>query len=307
MPIKNFGVIINPSAGKGQGAAKGRLVLEVLRQAQQNFTDLSGSSLEEANANARRAISDRLVDALIVVGGDGIAHLGVNIACDTGVTLGIIAAGTGNDLARSLGLPEHDVEAAARAILELADKPSRVDAIRASTSDGDFWFFGSASAGFDALVNQRANQMTWPKGPRRYELAMVAELAKFKPIHYQAIIDGEHRSFDAMLCAVANGPAFGGGMMIAPHASIDDGYLDLFIVHAMSRAELLKVFPKVYTGRHVTHPAVEFVRAKQVKISSGKMPVYCDGEPRGFSPLTATAVPEALSVFANRNSAAGNL
>jgi diacylglycerol kinase (ATP) len=307
VPVKNFGVIINPSAGKGQGAAKGRIVLDVLREAKQPYTDLSGANLDEANANARHAINDSLVDALIVVGGDGIAHLGVNIACDTGVTLGVIAAGTGNDLARSLGLPEHDVAAAARAILAVADKPTRVDAIRAETSDGDFWFFGSASAGFDALVNQRANQMTWPKGPRRYELAMVAELAKFKPIHYEATIDGKHRSFDAMLCAVANGPAFGGGMLIAPHATIDDGYLDLFIVHAMSRVELLKVFPKVYTGRHVTHPAVEFVRAKQVKLSSGNMPVYCDGEPRGHSPLTATVVPNALSVFANRDLAAGNL
>jgi diacylglycerol kinase (ATP) len=254
--------------------------------------------MDEANSNARHAINDGKIDGLIVVGGDGISHLGVNIACDTGIALGIIAAGTGNDLARSIGMPEGDVVAGTHAVLDKLESPRKVDAIKAHSSTGQFWFFGTASAGFDALCNQRANEMSWPKGQRRYDIAMVLELAKFKPIHYEATIDGEHRSFDAMLCAVANGPAFGGGMLIAPDAKVDDGELDLFIVHAMSRIELLKVFPKVYTGRHVTHPAVEFVRAKSVKLSSGNMPVYSDGEARGHSPLTATVVPGALSVFA---------
>jgi len=294
----HLGVIINPSSGRGKGAARGELVLKTLDERGQSYLNLSGGTIDEANANARHAINDGLIDGLVVVGGDGIAHLGVNIACDTGITLGIVAAGTGNDLARSLAMPEGDVVAGTHAVLDKLDSPRRVDAIKAHSSTGQFWFFGTASAGFDALCNQRANEMTWPKGPRRYDIAMVLELAKFKPIHYEGTIDGEHRSFDAMLCAVANGPAFGGGMLIAPDAKVDDGYLDLFIVHAMSRLELLKVFPKVYTGGHVTHPAVEFVRAKSVKLSSGNMPVYSDGEARGHSPLTSTVVAGALSVFA---------
>ena len=297
MPMR-LGLIINPSSGRGKGAARGQVVLGVFETRGQEFIDLSGDSIDQANANARHAINDGLIDGLVVVGGDGIAHLGVNISCDTGIPLGIIAAGTGNDLARSLGLPEGDVAAGANAVLDRLASPRRVDAIKAHSSTGDFWFFGTASAGFDALCNQRANQMSWPKGQRRYDIAMVLELAKFKPIHYEATIDGAHRSFDAMLCAVANGPAFGGGMLIAPDAKIDDGYLDLFIVHAMSRLELLKVFPKVYSGGHVSHPAVEFVRAKSLKLSSGNMPVYSDGESRGHSPLTATVAPKALTVFA---------
>ena len=293
-----IGLIINPSSGRGMGAARGQVVLNTLAARGQEFLNLSGASMDEANANARHAINDGKIDGLIVVGGDGIAHLGVNIACDTGISLGIIAAGTGNDLARSLGMPEGDVVAGTHAVLDKIDSPRKVDAIKAHSSTGQFWFFGTASAGFDALCNQRANEISWPKGQRRYDIAMVLELAKFKPIHYEATIDGEHRSFDAMLCAVANGPAFGGGMNIAPDAKVDDGYLDLFIVHAMSRLELLKVFPKVYTGGHVTHPAVEFVRAKSIKLSSGNMPVYSDGEERGHSPLTATVMPGALTVFA---------
>ena len=293
-----IGLIINPTSGRGKGAARGQLVLKTLAERGQDFLDLSGNTMDEANANARHAINDGQIEGLVVVGGDGIAHLGVNIACDTGISLGIIAAGTGNDLARSIGMPEGDVVAGTHAVLDKLGSPRRVDAIKAHSSTGQFWFFGTASAGFDALCNQRANEMSWPKGQRRYDIAMVLELAKFKPIHYEATIDGEHRSFEAMLCAVANGPAFGGGMMIAPEANVEDGFLDLFIVHAMSRFELLKVFPKVYTGRHVTHPAVEFVRAKSVKLSSGNMPVYSDGEARGHSPLSATVVPGALSVFA---------
>jgi diacylglycerol kinase (ATP) len=293
-----LGVIINPSSGRGKGAARGALVLKTLDERGQAYLNLSGNNIEEANANARHAINDALIDGLVVVGGDGIAHLGVNIACDTGISLGIVAAGTGNDLARSIGMPEGDVVAGTHSVLDKLSSPRKVDAIKAHSSTGQFWFFGTASAGFDALCNQRANEMTWPKGPRRYDIAMVLELAKFKPIHYEATIDGEHRSFDAMLCAVANGPAFGGGMLIAPDAKVDDGYLDLFIVHAMSRLELLKVFPKVYTGGHVTHPAVEFVRAKSVKLSSGNMPLYSDGEARGHSPLSSTVVAGALSVFA---------
>ena len=293
-----LGVIINPSSARGKGTARGEQVLSTLLERGQEFLNLSGNTIEEANANARHAINDGLIDGLIVVGGDGIAHLGVNIACDTGISLGLIAAGTGNDLARSIGMPEGDVIAGTHAVLDKLGSPRKVDAIKAHSSTGEFWFFGTASAGFDALCNQRANEMTWPKGPRRYDIAMVLELAKFKPIHYEATIDGVHRSFDAMLCAVANGPAFGGGMLIAPDAKIDDGYLDLFVVHAMSRLELLKVFPKVYTGGHVSHRAVEFVRAKSVKLSSGNMPLYSDGEARGHSPLTATVVPGALSVFA---------
>lgn len=293
-----IGLIINPSSGRGKGAARGQLVLSTLEARGQQFLNLSGNTMDEANSNARHAINDGKIDGLIVVGGDGMAHLGVNIGCDTGISLGIIAAGTGNDLARSIGMPEGDVVAGTHAVLDKLNSPRKVDAIKAHSSTGPFWFFGTASAGFDALCNQRANEMSWPKGQRRYDIAMVLELAKFKPIHYEATIDGEHRSFDAMLCAVANGPAFGGGMMIAPEANVEDGLLDLFIVHAMSRIELLKVFPKVYTGRHVTHPAVEFVRAKSIKLSSGNMPVYSDGEARGHSPLTATVMPGALSVFA---------
>lgn len=293
-----LGVIVNPTAGRGAGKVEGAKAIDLFSAAGISVVDLTGESMSEANANARHAINDNQVDGIVVIGGDGIAHLGVNLCAGTNLPLGIIGAGTGNDLARSLGMPLGDTQGSVEIILAHLGQPRTVDAVKAQTSTGEFWFFGTISAGFDALVNQRANRWRWPKGPSRYTLAMLAELASFKPIHYEATIDGEHRSFQAMLCAVANSESFGGGMRVAPNAVIDDGLLELFIVHSISRPEFIKVFPKVFTGEHIHHPAVEIVRAKHVKLSSGNMPAYSDGEAVGHSPISAQIMPGSLRVFA---------
>lgn len=295
-----LGVIVNPTAGRGVGKVEGAKAIELFKAAGISVVDLTGADMNEANANARHAINDSQVDGIVVVGGDGIAHLGVNLCAGTALPLGMIGAGTGNDLARSIGMPLNDTAGSVDIILAHLNDPRTVDAVKAQTSTGEFWFFGTISAGFDALVNQRANRWRWPKGPSRYTLAMLAELASFKPIHYEATIDGEHRSFQAMLCAVANSESFGGGMRVAPNAIIDDGLLELFIVHSISRPEFIKVFPKVFTGEHISHPAVEIIQAKQVKLSSGNMPAYSDGEAVGHSPVSAQIMPGSLRVFAPR-------
>ena len=295
---KPLGLVINPSSGKGKGRALGQQVVAELQRAGVQYVDLSASDFATASASARRAVESQEISGLLVVGGDGMAHLGVNACAQSTVPLGIIAAGTGNDSARTLGLPTDDVVAGVRAVLACLDKPRPVDLLRGKTTAGEFWSFGTVSAGFDALVNRRANQLRWPKGPRRYEVAMVLELAKFKGIHYKAVIDGSPREIDAMLCAVANSPAFGGGMLIAPDARVDDGLLDLFVVHKISRGTLLKIFPKVYTGAHVTHPAVEIIRAQSVILDAGAMPAYSDGEAVGQSPIAVSIAPKALLVFA---------
>lgn len=291
-----FGLVVNPTAGSGHGRLVADQVLPILARAGE-LVDLSAENYQSAEVKVRQAIDDGAVDSIVVVGGDGMAHLGANLCADKPVHLGIIPAGTGNDSAETLGIPKAPV-AAAEYLISRLSSPRRVDTGYASTSSQSFNFLGTVSAGFDALVNRRANQMRWPKGPSRYQLAMLAELASFKPIRYHASIDGQEREFDAMLCAVANSGQFGGGMKIAPQASIDDGYLDLFIVHSISRPELIKVFPKVYSGAHVSHPAVEFVRARHIQLQSGDMPAYSDGEYVGNSPITATIRPASLSVLA---------
>lgn len=296
--MKRLGVITNPTSGNGAGLIQGQIAISELA-AKTQVLDLTGASMAESQANARKAIADGKIDVLVVAGGDGMVHTGVNVCAETNIPLGLIACGTGNDAARTLNLPIQDAKAAAQLILQNLENPKRVDLIRAESTTGKFWSFGIISAGFDALVNQRANSLKWPKGPSRYKLAMLVELASFKPIHFNATVDGQVREFDAMLCAVANSPQYGGGMLVAPDAKVDDGWLELFVVHKISRPELIKVFPKVYTGEHITHPAVEIIRAKQITISAGNNPAYSDGEPVGHSPIRTEVAPKSLLVFAN--------
>jgi len=296
--LKTVGLVINPTAAKGNGRLVGEQVTDELAKHHVAVVNLSGSDETAAVAAATRAIKQGDIDALLVVGGDGAVHLGVNLCAGTDLPLGIVACGTGNDIATTLGLPINDAAAAVSQAIAKLDSPRRIDAGKAHSSTGQFWFIGTVSAGFDALVNRRANRMTWPKGQRRYELAMLLELASFKPIRYEAVVDGEPRVIEAMLCAVANAPCFGGGMMIAPEAKIDDGWLDLFIVHKISRPELIRIFPKVYTGAHVSHPAVEIIRAKSITLDSGLMPAFSDGEAVGHSPISVTVEPGALLVLA---------
>lgn len=293
-----IGVLVNPTSGKGKGAAVGTEVFQVLAELDVAALDLSGNSYSEALNNAKAAVTAGSITALMVVGGDGMVHLGVNACAKSNVPLAIVAAGTGNDAAATLRLPLHNVREAVLAAIEALKTPRRVDLICGTTPQSEFYSFGTISAGFDALVNAKANRMRFPEGPSRYQVAMVLELLRFRGISYSLVADGVERKLEAMLCAVANAPAFGGGMLIAPHAKVDDGKLDLFIVHRISRLELLKVFPKVFTGRHVTHPAVEFIELSAASIDSAGLPVYSDGEHVGSSPIRVEAAPGALWVCA---------
>lgn len=296
--MSRIGFIVNPSAGIGVNSGASLAIRQEILAAGHEPIDLSAASYAAARDQAAGAIARGQIDVLLVAGGDGMMHLGTNLCAGTSVPLGLIAIGTGNDAARIFELPIGDAAAGARKALAHLSNPRQVDAVRATTVSGQFWFFGTASAGFDALVNRRANSWSWPKGPIRYQLAMLRELVAFKPIAYKTVIDGKPRDFEAMLCVIANNRYFGGGMMVVPQAEIADGQIELFIVHKISRIELIKVFPKVFSGRHVTHPAVEFVKAKSIRIEAAGMPIYADGEAVGESQIQADVVPAALSVLA---------
>jgi len=296
--LQQIGLIINPTSGKGNGKVHGELAKKTFIEAGVDVLDLSADSFEAARTKAQAAIKAGKLDGLVVAGGDGMAHMGVNLCAGTDLPMGLIACGTGNDAARTLGLPIVDGTAGAKVILENITR--RIDLGHGTSEDRAFYFFGSLSAGFDAVVAARANKWSWPKGPSRYILAMLRELAVFKPLKYSAVVDGVERKVEAMLCAIANSRSFGGGMLIAPEASIEDGELDLFIVHPLTRPAFLKMFPKVYTGGHVTHPAVEIVRAKEVVIDAGDTPTYADGEYIGRKPMTVRIAPQTLNVFVSQ-------
>jgi diacylglycerol kinase (ATP) len=292
------GLVVNPTSGGNKGAVAGESVRAVIATSSHEVIDLSRESYEAANSAIKAAIANDAIDVLVLVGGDGMAHLGVNVCANTKVPMAIIPAGTGNDSAGIFGMPMDDPAGSTRLILENLSSPKPIDAIEIEHSLGMTWAIGSASAGFDALVNARANRMKWPNGPMRYYIAMLLELASFKAIKYRSKIDGVAKDFEAMLCVVSNSGVFGGGMLVVPEASVTDGKLDLLILNKISRIKLVKIFPRVYKGTHVTDPAVELLEATKVEIAADGMPIYSDGEYVGQAPFTATVVPGALLVIA---------
>ena len=235
------------------------------------------------------AIADG-VESLVVCGGDGIIHLGVQAVAGTDITLGILPAGTGNDVARYLDLPLKDPLAAIDRYI--AGRTRRIDLARS----GSKYFATVLAAGFDALVNERANQMSWPKGQMRYNIATLAELRTFTPLHYTLELDGQARELDAMMVAVGNGPSFGGGLRITEGALLDDGLLDVVLFKPMSRVDLVRTYPQLFKGTHTSHPQYEHHRVSRVTVASPGIVAYADGERFGELPLTVECAPGALTV-----------
>ncbi|MDR1633735.1 MAG: YegS/Rv2252/BmrU family lipid kinase [Bifidobacteriaceae bacterium] len=304
-----LGLVINPTAGKGKAESRGAKIASIFKERGHEVVDLSAPDLIGAHASARQAVVDG-VDALIVAGGDGMTHLGVNIVADTSLPLGLIPLGTGNDVARILGLPLHDLDRAITMIEEgLETGPRVIDAVRVSDTSHSMseWYAGVLSAGFDAAVNATANKLTWPRGESVYVRALFKELAHYKPYGFEIDIDGELAwQSAAALVAVANGSDIGGGMRIAPDAALDDGLLDVVIAGPISTATLLTVFPRVYRGTHVSHPAVTVLRGREVTVKPrpdlGLTPpdAHTDGERVGPLPLSCCCVPGALRVLAGK-------
>jgi diacylglycerol kinase (ATP) len=290
----NLALLVNPTAGKGRAANVVAAVTERLRSAGSNVAILVGKDATEAQALARQAVADG-VDALVALGGDGMVHLALNVVAGTDTPLGIIPAGTGNDLANTLGLPSKDPVAAAGVLAEqLATGGRPMDAVRV----GDKWFGCVLGAGFDSRVNDRANRMSWPRGRMRYNLAILGELRVFKPLPFVLELDGERWETDAMLVAVGNAKSYGAGMKVTPDAEVDDGLVDVQVLGPVSKPEFLRTFPKVFKGTHVNHPAVTIRRAKVVSLASPGVTAYADGEYLADLPITCETVPGAVRVLA---------
>ena len=290
---REIALLTNPSAGKGAGSRTAAIALPRLREAGFDVRDLRGEDGPEALELARKAVADG-VESLVVVGGDGMVHMAVQALAGTDVNLGIIPAGTGNDVARYLDIPRKDPQAAADVVV--ASHVRTIDLAKA----GPTYFVTVLAAGFDSKVNERANHMRWPKGQMRYNIATLAELRVFEPLHYTLELDGEVRRLDAMLVAVGNGPSFGGGLRITHGADIEDGMLDVVIIKPMSKVELVKTYPKLYYGGHVTHPQYEHHRVRAVTVAAAGVVAYADGERLGPLPLTVEVAPRSLRVLAPR-------
>ncbi len=284
-------MLTNPTAGKGRGAKARAIALPRLRDAGFVVRDLQGEDAGEALELARQCVADG-VESLVVCGGDGMVHLAAQAVAGTQTRLGLIPAGTGNDVARYLDIPRKDHAAAADVVV--AGRTRTLDLARS----GSTYFVTVLAAGFDAIVNERANAMTWPRGQMRYNLATVAELRTFKPLAYTLELDGVTRQVEAMLVAVGNGPSFGGGLRITEGALLDDGLLDVVIIKTMTKLDLVRTYPKLFRGTHTTHPKYERHRVSRVTVAAPGIVSYADGERFGPLPITIECAPAALTVLA---------
>ncbi|MCC6375816.1 MAG: diacylglycerol kinase [Microbacteriaceae bacterium] len=296
--IRRIVVAINPQASFGRSRKVGPEVVASLKSAGYDVTPIIEVDFDHLMVTTANALKS--ADALIVVGGDGMVNLAANLVAGSDIPFGLVPSGTGNDMARGLGIPFHDTGAAIELLKTcLKLEPRKIDAGRATQLDGSTgWFACVFSAGFDAIVNERANQMRWPKGRQRYNLAMLRELAALNPISYDLEIDGEHVSQKAVLVAVANNLSFGGGMKVTPDASLDDGLFDVLLVEPLSRLAFLRIFPRVFKGTHVADPKVSIRRAKRVRVDAEGIVAYADGERVGRLPIEIEMVPGALKVLA---------
>ena len=293
-----YTLVVNEGSGGGRSGRELPRVARALRDrlATAEVAVITSDSWTESETITRTAaLAAREGDAVIVMGGDGMAHLGLNACAGTSATLGIIPAGTGNDFARGVGIPKSMPEAVDTIC---AGATRRVDLSHISNEAFASRYVGAVtSTGYDARVNRATNDISLRFGSLSYGWIALRELVHFSPLRYRLKIDGVTRIQEAMIVAVCNTGMFGGGMKIAPDADPADGLLDVTIVDPVSRTTLLRLLPQMYSGGFTKHPSVQQFRARQVEISGDGLFCMGDGEELGDVPITVTAAPGVLKVF----------
>lgn len=285
--------LVNPASGRGTGASHLDRLRVLASRADAGL--VVSRKVEDLAAYARRAAEDG-IERLLVAGGDGTMHHAAQGLAGTSCAMGVLPLGTGNDLAATLGVPP-DVDASVKRALE--GEIRSIDLVRV----GETYCVGYAGVGFDSEVTRFANGVKILKGPLVYFYSVIHTLVTFEPPRMKVVYDGGTFEGKVMFTTVNNLPRFGGGMRIAPDAEIDDGLLDLVIVREIPKATLLSVFPKVYGGTHVSHPAVFMTRTRRAEITLDRdMTMYGGGEPvqpvKAGEAVTVEVVPAGLCVVA---------
>lgn len=304
--MSRLGVITNPTSGSGRGARLGAETLAALSGLGHQVVNLSHGSWVASYEAAMK--QRRKLDALIVVGGDGMVHLGIQVCAERKLPLGIVAAGSGNDLAKTLSLPEHDIPASVERIeAGLRGEIAQVDVGKVSgktleTPGNPRYFSAVLSAGIDAAVAAYGSNLKYPRGPLKYKVATARELPRYKPYGVRLTVDGKKWDKTVTLVAVANSPVFGGGLCISPDSSVTDGVLELVITEPLKRMDIVKLFPKLMEGTHLSDPRIQVIKAKTVVIEQGpngaRLPAaFADGELVGAEPFTVSVVKGGLRVL----------
>jgi len=303
MSKPTIALVVNPAANKGRAGSLA-LAVQNLLEPLATVSLLAGTSAEESVDLIGAAATS--ADAIFVYGGDGLVHLAVNVLAQTDVPLGIVPGGTGNDNADVLGLPPDPVQASAVLVESLAAGSLRT--IDLGYCNGPSlvagrtgrWFMGVLYGGFDSATNERANALRWPKGKRRYDLAILAELAGLRTFDVRLELDDLVLTKPVTLVAIGNTRQYGGGKRITPDAQFDDGIFDVTVVGPVTRRRLAKIAPKLPTAGHIGEPEVSTYRARSVRFEGSGIVAYADGERVGPLPLSVSIVENALRVVVPR-------
>ena len=288
--------LTNPASGHGAALHAAQVAIARLQHRGIEVVEIIGDDAEDARYLAGAAV-ERGTDALMVTGGDGVVSNALRVLAGTDVPLGIIPAGTGNDHAREFGIPTKDPEAAADIVVDGWTETIDLGRIR-DDKGGEKWFGTVAAAGFDSLVTDRANRMSWPHGRLRYYIAMLAELSQLRMLPFRMVLDGTREiDSDITLAAFGNTRSYGGGLLICPDADPTDGLLDITMAHSASRTKLVRLFPTVMKGTHVNLDEVSTARAKSIHVECPGINVYADGDFACALPAEISAVPAALQIL----------
>jgi YegS/Rv2252/BmrU family lipid kinase len=283
-------ILVNPSAGGGRARELLPRLESALRERVLAYRLVLTTSVEHGCAEARRAAT--LGEIPVVMSGDGMIGQVGGVLAGGEVPMGVIPGGRGNDLARVLGIPT-EIEAATGLLATATTRAIDVGDVNGRR------FLCIASCGFDSDANRIANQARLVKGNLVYLYAALRALVAWTPARFEIAADGAHREFTGYAIAAANGKAYGGGMLLAPDAEIDDGLLDVVYTTHVSKLRFLANLPKVFEGRHTANDEVNVLRAREVEIRADRpFAVYADGDHLTDLPARVRVLPRALNVIA---------
>ena len=280
-------LVVNPAAGGGRGGRRLPAVQQALRSCDVLVTPTR--SLDHADELVAQALAaDRIP---VAMGGDGIVGRVAGAVAATAGTMGVLPGGRGNDFCRSVGIPLDPVRACQ---VLLAGVPTAIDLGYANGRA----FLGIASIGFDSEVQERVLRSRLPLGQLVYLAGSLSTVLSWRPARFTCTADGVPFSVEGWAVAVSNSGRYGGGMRLAPAASVTDGLLDVVTTSTTSRLAFLRALPKVFRGTHVAEPSVIVLTAREVTMDADRpFRVFADGDPIAALPCTVTVAPGALQVL----------
>ena len=281
-------VLVNPASKRGE--VDGSKVVEQLESLGYDTVVIRPDSAADVASQIQE--SGTTIDRLVVVGGDGVIHHMLGAVAQTDISVGIVPSGTGNDFARSLGLPKRRTDAVVAALGDAEP----VDLLRVRMSNGSArWVASVLTAGFSGRVNRVANSLAFPKGQQKYTVATLMEVRRLEAFHLEMSVGNEQYAGRCTFFAVANTRHFGGGMAICPAADPSDSRLDVTVVGEVSRTALLLMLPTVFPGRHIGHRAVSLFTGRSVSITLDEE-LWADGEPLGVGSAEIELVEGAVRI-----------